>query len=307
MSADKFTAGIVGLGLMGGAFARAFRNAEECGKLGFLTSGHVQIYACDKNTDFLKAAQIENVIDKGFDMDHVPEMLSECNLVIVCLYPALAFEFIEKYRHSFAKGAIVTDIAGVKGEYLKNLRKNASDVFGPDSSPDSPDFISGHPMCGRETEGYAFSANVNFAGRHYILVLEKENRRENVEKLRKIISALGFSHIVETDPLTHDNKIAFTSQLCHVIASALVDSAEDEKVTAFGGGSFEDLTRIAMINAPLWTELFASNKDLLLNQIDNFEKSLLKMRKLIEDGNNQELCNLLSSVREKRLCMRKTE
>ena len=121
--------------------------------------------------------------------------------------------------------------------------------------------------------------------------------------MRTLISAMGFSRITETSCQNHDYKIGFTSQLCHVIASALVASADDEEITAFGGGSFEDLTRIAMINAPLWTELFISNKDLLCNHIENFQKQLDLMKNFIQSENSEELKNMLDDVRTKRIKM----
>ena len=101
----------------------------------------------------------------------------------------------------------------------------------------------------------------------------------------------------------HDWKIGFTSQLCHVIASALVESAGDPEITAFGGGSFEDLTRIAMINAPLWTELFISNKDKLVSHIENFESKIAEFKKLIQEENSEGLKSLLEDTREKRMNM----
>ena len=121
--------------------------------------------------------------------------------------------------------------------------------------------------------------------------------------MRELITAMGFTRITETTCDIHDYKIGFTSQLCHVIASALVESAEDPGITAFGGGSFEDLTRIALINAPLWTELFISNKEKLVEHIDRFEQQVELMKKYIASEDSQNLCNLLSDTREKRLKM----
>ena len=126
---------------------------------------------------------------------------------------------------------------------------------------------------------------------------------ENLELFKQLVSLMGFTRIVETDAFVHDHKIAFTSQLCHVIASALVDSAEDSKITAFGGGSFEDLTRIAMINAPLWTELFLANKKELLAHISSFESSLSKLKNFIQNGDAASLEKTLTEVREKRISM----
>jgi prephenate dehydrogenase len=114
---------------------------------------------------------------------------------------------------------------------------------------------------------------------------------------------MGFTRITETTCDTHDYKIGFTSQLCHVIASALVESAEDPEITAFGGGSFEDLTRIAMINAPLWTELFISNKEKLVAHIENFEKQMEKFKKYIIEENTEALKETLTHTREQRLKM----
>ena len=114
---------------------------------------------------------------------------------------------------------------------------------------------------------------------------------------------MGFSRITDTTCDTHDYKIGFTSQLCHVIASALVESAGDPEITAFGGGSFEDLTRIAMINAPLWTELFISNKEKLVAHIENFQAKMEEFRNAIESEDSETLKALLEDTREKRIGM----
>ena len=118
---------------------------------------------------------------------------------------------------------------------------------------------------------------------------------------------MGFNRIVETDEKIHDHKIAFTSQLCHVIASALVDSAEDNQITAFGGGSFEDLTRIALINAPLWTELFLANKKELLGHIEKFSESLQTLKQFIENNESEKIKAYLENVRQRRMSMGRTD
>lgn len=160
-------------------------------------------------------------------------------------------------------------------------------------------------MAGNEREGYNFSNESIFEGRNYILMPQPSNKKENLELVRTLVTRLGIKRIIETDYKTHDHKIAFTSQLCHVIASALVDSAEDNEITAFGGGSYEDLTRIAMINAPLWTELFLSNKTELISMISIFEKSLSQIKNAIINEDENSLKSILSSVREKRMQMKK--
>lgn len=313
------TFGIVGLGLMGGGFARAIRNAAASGKLaesGWCDAAtcaesaenacSCTIVACDARADVLEAAKAEGVIDEAFSMQDAAVMLRKCSVVFVCLYPDAAFSFIKEHAADFAPDAIVTDIAGVKG----------SDVAECEAA--CPQYIAGHPMAGSDREGFGHSDTVHFEGRNYIVLPRADatsvsheagqlSDAERLERFKKIIRSLGFGQIIETTAKTHDSKIAFTSQLCHVIASALVDCAEDERVTEFGGGSFEDLTRIAMINAPLWTELFLSNKDALLPHVDAFLDSMQKFRAAIADDDAQSLEKYLSAVRTKRALMRKTE
>ena len=162
-------------------------------------------------------------------------------------------------------------------------------------------------MAGGEKEGFAASRGEYFLNHNYILIKPKDGYEDEavVEKFRKIIHGMGFTRITEVDADTHDNKIGFTSQLCHVVASAMVESAGDPEITSFGGGSFEDLTRIAMINAPLWTELFLANREKLVAHIENFEVQLDNLKKLIEIQDADGLKSLLQDVRTKRIQMQK--
>ena len=158
-------------------------------------------------------------------------------------------------------------------------------------------------MAGGEKEGYANSDAKFFINHNYILCPQSFNKPENLDLMRDFVTAIGFTRITETDCDTHDYKIGFTSQLCHVIASALVESAQDPEITAFGGGSFEDLTRIAMINAPLWTELFISNKEKLAEHIENFQKKMEEFKQDILNEDSDALKALLEDTREKRMRM----
>ena len=289
MMLKDLTYGIVGLGIMGGSFAKSIRQnilsqSDSTGK----------ILGCNRSTASITMALSEGVIDKGFPSTDVDQMLPDCDVVFICLYPHATLDFLKDHKDKFKSGAIITDISGVKGIFEKSLPQ----LLRPDT-----DFVIGHPMAGGEKEGYAASNAKFFVNHNYILIPQDFNKPENLETMRTLISAMGFSRITETSCQNHDYKIGFTSQLCHVIASALVASADDEEITAFGGGSFEDLTRIAMINAPLWTELFISNKDLLCNHIENFQKQLNLMKNFIQSENSEELKNMLDDVRTKRIKM----
>ncbi|MCI5524363.1 MAG: prephenate dehydrogenase [Spirochaetales bacterium] len=283
------TYGIVGLGIMGGSFAKSIR-------LNILSQNGVcgKILACNRSTACLSMALSEGVVDETFTSDKASDMVKKCDVVFVCLYPHATLDFLKEHKNDFKSGAVVTDISGVKGIFQKEL---------PSILRKDVDFIIGHPMAGGEKEGYAASKAEFFVNHNYILCQQKFNKEENIHLIKSLVTAMGFTRITETTCDTHDYKIGFTSQLCHVIASALVESAQDPEITAFGGGSFEDLTRIAMINAPLWTELFISNKDKLVSHIENFQSKLDEFKNAIKNQDSTSLKNLLEDTREKRLQM----
>lgn len=299
------TFGFVGLGLMGGSIAKGikdkvFKANYSLSENGFENDSTGKIFAMDINDISLQKACEDKIIDKAFSPSQTNEMLEKCDFVFICLYPKATLNFLQEHKDSFKPGSIVTDISGVKTLIAENIFDGDKSIIRSDV-----DFILGHPMAGNEKEGYSGSNQCIFEGRNYILMPHSTNKPETIALMKALVSKLGIKRIIETDYKTHDHKIAFTSQLCHVIASALVDSAEDNKITAFGGGSYEDLTRIAMINAPLWTELFLSNKKELISMINAFESSLKKIKDSIKKEDQQELQNILSGVREKRAEMQK--
>ena len=281
--------GIVGLGIMGGSFAKAIRLniLSQNGSTG-------KILVWNRSTACLSQAVSEGIADETYTSDRVQEMLPKCDVLFICLYPHATLDFLKTNKEFFKSGAIVTDISGVKGIFEKEL---------PEILRNDVDFIIGHPMAGGEKEGYANSKAEFFVNHNYILCEQKFNKKENLDLMREFIASIGFTRITETTTDIHDYKIGFTSQLCHVIASALVESAEDPEITAFGGGSFEDLTRIALINAPLWTELFISNKEKLVAHIESFEKQIERFKTAIANEDSESLKAILEDTREKRLAM----
>ncbi|MDR2194375.1 MAG: prephenate dehydrogenase [Treponema sp.] len=277
---EDCTIGIAGLGLMGGAIAMALR-------------GNVRrILAYDIDGAVLTAAREDAVIDRGFA--HPQDMLALCDVVFLCLNPSTILAFLDAWMPFFEPGTLLTDIAGVKTPIVRAMETKLR--------PDL-DFVPGHPMAGSEKGGYAQARCCSFTGKNYILTPLKRTKPESVDFIRNIVYRMGFSRITETTAEDHDRKIAFTSQLCHVIAAALIDCEPDGAIASFGGGSFEDLTRIAMLNAPQWTELFLENKHELLRRIAQFEGSLDALKTLIETERTDELQAYLQTVRERRARM----
>ncbi|MDR0502846.1 MAG: prephenate dehydrogenase [Treponema sp.] len=287
---EECNTGIAGLGLMGGAVARALR--EKC------DVPQDRLFACDRDSKTLNTARQEGLICKGFDASGAGEMLALCDIVFLCLNPSAALRFLEQWKDSFKSGCLVTDVAGTKESIAAAAQKLCEY-----RKSDNIDFIPGHPMAGAEKSGFENSRLCNFSGKNYILTPISHNKTENTEFLKNIIRSMGFSRVTEVSPAEHDRKIAFTSQLCHVIAAALIDCESDVKITRFGGGSFEDLTRIAMLNAPMWTELFIENRISLFERIAQFEKSLDELKALIGGSEFAKLEEKLAIIRDRRMEM----
>jgi len=285
---EECTVGIVGMGLMGGAIAMALRNRGGVAQNNLL--------ACDIDGNALAAAEAAGLIARswkageGGAAGRVGEMLALCDVVFLCLSPAALVAFLDTWEGAFKPGALVTDIAGVKGSVAARAEKLRADI----------EFIPGHPMAGAEGGGFAAAARCDFRGKNYILTPLARNKPENLAFLKDVIHRMGFGRITEVDAAAHDRKIAFTSQLCHVLAAALIDCEADTSITRFGGGSFEDFTRIAMLNAPMWAELFTANHAALLERLDQFENSLDALKALIQNGETAELEQRLYRVRERR-------
>jgi prephenate dehydrogenase len=279
---------------MGGAIAMALGSGGIMGPPASDTGGtrRGRILGCDIDGETLAAAVAGGIIDQGFGS---PEpMLARCDLVFLCLNPSALLRFMAERMNAFRPGALITDIAGIKGNIVTAMENTLREDL---------DFIPGHPMAGSEKGGFMYAKSCNFHAKNYILTPLKRNKLENLRFLKDLIYRMGFGRIVETTAEEHDRKIAFTSQLCHVIAAALIDCEEDPGITQFGGGSFEDLTRIAMLNAPMWTELFLENREKLLERIEQFEGSMDKLKTFIRRGAEGKLRETLQAVRERRTAM----
>jgi len=248
---DK-TLTIVGLGLIGGCYAKTLR--EE-----FPT-----IYGVDLDDLALAYAKRENVINEGFK--EAKEPISKSDIVVVCLYPDLLLKFIEENKNNFKPGSIISDVTGIKGDKIDKILEIL---------PEGVDFVGAHPMAGREVQGVWNSDPRIFRGANFIITPHPKNKKESLDIIENLAKIMGFRSISRVTPTEHDEIIAFTSQLTHAIAIALVNSDEKNFNTdAFIGDSYRELTRIAMINENLWDNLFMGNRKNLIKKIEKFEESL---------------------------------
>ncbi|MBO7720787.1 MAG: prephenate dehydrogenase/arogenate dehydrogenase family protein, partial [Kiritimatiellae bacterium] len=181
-----------------------------------------------------------------------PEETRRCELVIVCLPPLMVAPWILEHAGDFADGAVVTDAAGVKGAVCPAVEAAARGA--------KWSYVGGHPMAGRERSGYANADADLFRGASMIFTPYGWTPPETVERLKLLLADAGFARFVVTDPARHDEMIAYTSQLAHVVSSAYVRDPLVVDHAGFSAGSFQDMTRVATVDPAIWTDLFLSNR-----------------------------------------------
>ena len=279
---------IVGLGVIGGSFAWALKKQ---------TKYPVRVLGIDHDQDTLTQALDAGAIDHGEMMNET--ILQMADLVILTLYPSAIVDFVKTHREEFKKGAIITDTTGVKGDIVEQVLPIL---------PEGVDFIFGHPMAGKESQGFTYADADVFQDANYLLTPVEFNLEENLTFLTTLLKTLGFKRVRKVEAQVHDEMIGFVSQLSHVLAVSLINSDDEERDTAaFVGDTYRELTRIAKINAPLWTELFLHNKKELLTVMDNFETQFQLMKQAIEMEDADSLMGLFEEATARRIDLEKSD
>ncbi len=250
---------IVGLGLMGGSYAKA------------LTRRGYRVSAITKEQSSVDYALREGIIAYGTTAVD-PELIARSELIIFALYPHIFIEWIKENQQYFSAGTVITDLTGVKGCVVGTVQ----DMLRPDV-----EFIAAHPMAGRELYGVEHSDDSVFRGANYIVTPTEKNTPAAIALCEQLGRELGFYRISRLTVAEHDDMIAYLSQLTHCIAVTLMNCNDSPCMQAYTGDSFRDLTRIAKINDVMWTELFMSNREALLHHMDAFEKSFEAFRQLL--------------------------
>lgn len=285
MENSDFKIGIIGLGIIGGSMAYAlhgFRNAI--------------IYGCDINPDTRQKALERGAVD--FVSENARDAIEGADIVILCTYPELIVKIIKENKDFFKPGALITDVCGVKTKLAKEIEENL---------PVACEYVGGHPMAGKETDGFDSAAPELFGMCGFIITPVKSSTEQGIKTVREIAKYIGATRITESTPEDHDSVIAYTSDLMHISAACLCYDYNEKMNRAYTAGAFRDCTRIANINPGLWTQLFLENRSFLLDEIDRFQASLTKMRDAIDTQNNKELFEMLSEVRDNKLTMQSKE
>ena len=265
---------IVGLGLIGGSFARAIKKYTAHKVFGF-----------DTNRSSIETAKSDGSIDAELDLSQLVKM----DLVLVCLHPKAARDFILNSAPKFKKGCIVVDSCGVKGAVV--------DACAPKLASLGVHFIGGHPMAGRERFGYEASLPDLFLNASMLLTPPENTDKKALETIETLCTKIGFGKVVVTTPKHHDKVIAYTSQLAHVVSNSYVKSPTLFNRNGYSAGSFLDLTRVARLDENMWTELFLYNKDALVEEIDIILKNIKNCRDAIAEKDADTLRELLKQGR----------
>ncbi len=263
---------IVGLGLLGGSYALALK------KKGFRC-----IYGFARRQETVDYALEHGMIDEGSaEIDE--ELIARAEMIVFALYPTVLVKWVEEHGHLIQPGTVVTDVTGVKSCIIDPVVK---------ALPKGVEFVSVHPMAGKEVGGIENADETIFNGANYIVVPTPENTEEALRLCEDLGAELGFARISRLSPKEHDEMIAFLSQLTHCVAVSLMCASDDDRLVQYTGDSFRDLTRIARINDEMWSELFLLNKEALLKQMDAFTEQMDKMRDYLSSDDREGLREMM--------------
>lgn len=271
-AAPSKTVGILGLGLIGGSLAKAYREAGW------------RVLAYDLDVDTMGAARVETI-----DGELVGEAVGECDLILLAVYPGACIAWLDKHASSIAKGTLVIDCCGVKREVCEACL--------PIAAEHGFVFVGGHPMAGTQYSGFAHARATLFKGAPMVIVPPRTDDMALLDDVACALAPAGFGSIQVSTAEEHDRRIAYTSQLAHVVSNAYVKSPTALGHKGFSAGSYRDLTRVARLNESMWTELFFDDADNLLFELDHIIASLKEYRDALADKDAPRMRGLLAEGR----------
>lgn len=258
---------VAGLGIIGGSLCLALKRA------GYSVAGW------NRSQKHINYALENDIIDES------ATDFKKYDAVFVALPPKAAVKFLNE--NEFKDGAVVADICGVKGYLEKEIYKK----------PRNFRYLGTHPMAGKEVSGVENACADLFDGASIIIVNNQNSDIYAVQLITELAAEMGFKKIIECSSDEHDRKIAYTSQLAHVVSNAYVKNEEIKGCLGFTGGSFQDMTRIAGVDENVWTELYLLNKKNLSLQIASLISSLEDIKSALDDGDEEELKRVLKDGR----------
>ena len=270
------TIGIVGLGLIGGSFARAYHAAGW------------QVFAHDVDASTLSFAQMAGAVDAPLSMDN----LASCDLVLICVYPQAAVDYLRAAAPHIGKKPVVIDCCGTK--------RVVCDACFPLAKQYGFTYLGGHPMAGTHNSGFKYARENLYHGAPMVIVPPRYDDITLLQRVKDLLTPAGFGSISVTTADEHDAMIAFTSQLAHVVSNAYIKSPTAGSHKGFSAGSYKDMTRVAWLNPQMWAELFLENRDYLLHELDILAENLNRYSEALRKENLPELIQLLDEGRRRK-------
>ncbi|WP_448904282.1 prephenate dehydrogenase [Eubacterium sp.] len=261
---------ICGLGLIGASLAKTLKKNTNHTVLGW-----------NRTESVTEKALRDGVIDKTGDID---SLMAEADITFVNFYPEAIVPFILEHKNSFKKDSVVTDSCGIKTKICRAMEKEKLDFY----------FIGAHPMAGREVGGYDNSLDNLYDKASFIVTPVDDTPRNKVDALVGLAESMGFARTVVTTPEHHDEMIAFTSQIAHVLACSYVLSPLAPSHAGYSAGSYRDVSRVARINADMWADLFIDNKEALVREIDDLVSNLMQFKYNIVNEDSPALKDLMN-------------
>lgn len=268
--------GILGLGLIGGSLARAYAKA-----------GHT-VLAVDKNRSILEFAQLAGVVTKELTTETIPH----CDLILLSIYADASATWLEENAKYIEKATMVIDCCGVK--------EDICDRCFPLAKRYGFTFVGGHPMAGSHNSGFKYSRSNLFQGAPMVIVPPRYDDPALLTKIKDMLTPCGFKSYSVTTAREHDEMIAFTSQMPHVVSNAFIKSPTATSHKGFSAGSYKDLTRVAWLNPEMWTELILSNRNNILEELSIYIDNLAAYKTAIENNDANTLCQLLDEGRKRK-------
>ena len=268
--------GILGLGLIGGSLARAYKKANHT------------VLAVDQDANMLAFAELAEAVDGPLDK----EVLPNCDLILLAVYSDASATWLENNGQYISKEALVIDCCGIKQQICQRCF--------PVAEKYGFTFVGGHPMAGSHNSGFKYSRSNLFQGAPMVLVPPCFDDPELLDRVKQALSPCGFKSFSVTTAEDHDKMIAFTSQMPHILSNAFIKSPTALEHKGFSAGSYKDLTRVAWLNPQMWAELFLANRENVLSELDFYIESLSAYKKAIEQQNEAELIALLDEGRKRK-------
>ena len=270
------TVGIVGLGLIGGSFAKAYH-----------ATGHtVLAFDIDRSTyDFA-------VLSGTVNGPLTDETLSTCDLILIAVIPSAAVGYLKQHAAHIGPKPVVIDCCGTK-------RVVCTACF-PLAKQFGFTYLGGHPMAGTHNSGFKYATATMFHNAPMVLVPANHNDIELLSRVKELLAPAGFSRFSVTTAEQHDEMIAFTSQLAHVVSNAYIKSPTAGLHKGFSAGSYKDMTRVAWLAPKMWAELFLENKDFLMAELNTLIDNLRQYQDAMEHDDLPGLIQLLDDGRKRK-------